>query len=490
MALLEGLEVNVEMFSDLSNIKEDTFRIDSEHYRKKYQVISNRIQRHENKKIRDLIVQPVTTGHTPSMKIEKYYGGNIKFIKTDNLRENKITEPYTHYLSILGNETRLNSELKENDIITTIIGATYSIVGRTSIIQKEILPANINQNIALIRADERKIEPNYLNIFLNTKYGRGMLYYHSRQTEQVNLNCREVERVLVPLFANLQNNIREIVKQIEVLKIKSKQTYAQAEKLLLAEIGLQDFKASDEAVNIKSFQDSFATSGRLDAEFYQKKYDVIENKFNEFERIKLNSLVEHPISSGITPKAGGNAYTDKKHGVPFIRAVDLQGGEVSLSNNNYIKYDVHNSILKRTQLKKGDVLLSIAGTVGRCALFNYNIEANINQAVSIIRFNQDKVFRLYLVVFFNSFLGKEFVSKFARQGVQTNLSLAEVGNLSIPIIEYTKQQQIADLIEQSFALKKQSEHLLEVAKRAVEIAIEQNEAEAMEYIQAETREDL
>jgi len=41
------------------------------------------------------------------------------------------------------------------------------------------------------------------------------------------------------------------------------------------------------------------------------------------------------------------------------------------------------------------------------------------------------------------------------------------------------------LVEESFHLKKQSERLLKTAKRAVEIAIEQNEEAAMRYIEAQ-----
>ena len=50
------------------------------------------------------------------------------------------------------------------------------------------------------------------------------------------------------------------------------------------------------------------------------------------------------------------------------------------------------------------------------------------------------------------------------------------------IINYTKQQEIATLVEESFRLKKQSEQLLETAKRAVEIAIEENEEIAMFFL--------
>jgi len=88
-----------------------------------------------------------------------------------------------------------------------------------------------------------------------------------------------------------------------------------------------------------------------------------------------------------------------------------------------------------------------------------------------------------LIVFFNSEIGKEFVSRYSRQGVPTNLNLAEVADLRVPIIDYTEQEKIAALVEESFRLEKQSEQLLETAKRAVEIAIEQDEDAAMLYIE-------
>jgi len=60
--------------------------------------------------------------------------------------------------------------------------------------------------------------------------------------------------------------------------------------------------------------------------------------------------------------------------------------------------------------------------------------------------------------------------------------VSEIENVVVPVIDYDKQQQIANLIEQSFALKKQSENLLETAKKAVELAIEQDEEAALRYI--------
>ena len=51
-----------------------------------------------------------------------------------------------------------------------------------------------------------------------------------------------------------------------------------------------------------------------------------------------------------------------------------------------------------------------------------------------------------------------------------------------PVWFAIQQEKFATLVEESFRLKKQSDQLLETAKRAVEIAIEQDEEAAMKYI--------
>ena len=62
----------------------------------------------------------------------------------------------------------------------------------------------------------------------------------------------------------------------------------------------------------------------------------------------------------------------------------------------------------------------------------------------------------------------------------------DILQLPIPVINSDKQREIADLVEESFKLKKQSERLLEIAKTAVEMAIEQDEEAAIKYIKKET----
>ena len=53
--------------------------------------------------------------------------------------------------------------------------------------------------------------------------------------------------------------------------------YEDVESMLLKELGLTDWQPNNNPFNIKQLKESFLASGRLDAEYYQPKYDEIES---------------------------------------------------------------------------------------------------------------------------------------------------------------------------------------------------------------------
>jgi restriction endonuclease S subunit len=83
---------------------------------------------------------------------------------------------------------------------------------------------------------------------------------------------------------------------------------------------------------------------------------------------------------------------------------------------------------------------------------------------------------------FNTKYYFELLDRLSRGSVQQRLNQETLKDLIVPFIEQEKQIQISVIIEESFQLKNQSEHLLEVAKKAVEMAIEEGEEMAMEWM--------
>jgi chorismate mutase len=75
--------------------------------------------------------------------------------------------------------------------------------------------------------------------------------------------------------------------------------------LLLDTIGLKNFQPSRENKNIKTFSESFLATGRLDAEYYQPKYEEIISKIKQQEYDLLGNLVS--LKKSIEP--GSDHFT-------------------------------------------------------------------------------------------------------------------------------------------------------------------------------------
>ncbi len=477
--MLEGLEVSVLKFKDV--IADSIhFRLDSEYFEKSFLLNEAKIFNTPTKKI--IEISKVSDGD--HSKFPENQNQEIKYLQAKDIKNCFLNESDVFISRDYFNKN-VRSQIFEENILMSIMGS----VGDITITPKGFAPSLANRAVAILK-DIENINPYFLFTYLTTLSASLQIERHKNGGVQERINLELLGTIRVPIYSTIfQLKIEEIVITAQENFKESKTNYYRAEQLLLRELGIDNINWQQKglATNDKTFKESFADSGRLDAEYYQPKYDIIQNHLKQFEQIKLKDLVSTPITSGSTPKAGDSQYyTDASDGIPFIRAVDIGNNRVSLDDLNYIRRNVHEGILKKTQLKHNDVLFSIAGTVGRCGIFDHDVEANINQACAILRFNEDIINRLYLIIFFNSEVGQQIIEKYARQGVQTNLNMDEIGNLQIPILENDTQQQIASLIQQSFQLRKQSKHLLDIAKQAVEMAIETDETTAMAFIKANT----
>ena len=94
----------------------------------------------------------------------------------------------------------------------------------------------------------------------------------------------------------------------------------------------------------------------------------------------------------------------------------------------------------------------------------------------------------YLTLALNSKLIRMQAERDAGGSIILHWRISEIKNVIVPIVGMTVQTQIADLVQQSFTLKAESECLLAAAKRAVEIAIETDEQTAIDYINEQTGE--
>ena len=96
----------------------------------------------------------------------------------------------------------------------------------------------------------------------------------------------------------------------------------------------------------------------------------------------------------------------------------------------------------------------------------------------------DKIRNEYLTLVLNSVLTQEQVNRDVGGSVILHWRPDQVAKTIIPILPPDKQAQIEEKVKESFNLRKQASDLLEHAKRAVEIAIAQDEQTAINWLES------
>jgi len=161
----------------------------------------------------------------------------------------------------------------------------------------------------------------------------------------------------------------------------------------------------------------------------------------------------HTITKGTTPTTLG--YNFSETGINFVKAESITDtGDFIWEKFAKINIDTHN-FLNRSILQEGDVLCSIAGTIGRLAIATKEIlPANTNQAIAIIRVNRQKCFPEFIYLFLKSPQFKAIMDGKIVHAVQPNLSLGEIGNTPISIPSALVMNNFQKLISPLFAKKR------------------------------------
>ncbi len=157
------------------------------------------------------------------------------------------------------------------------------------------------------------------------------------------------------------------------------------------------------------------------------------------------------ITKGTTPTTLGHEFTES--GVPFLRVQNIGGGTVTLDQNTLFIDESTHRILERSQICPGDVLVSIAGTIGRVGVVPEDVPPlNCNQAVAIVRPKKD-IHRPFLRHWLESFAAQAQMRGATVTGTISNLSLAQLGNLKVPLPPLPEQRRIAEILDKADALR-------------------------------------
>jgi restriction endonuclease S subunit len=271
------------------------------------------------------------------------------------------------------------------------------------------------------------------------------------------------------------NNIETIFKKAFKLRELSKTLYKQAEELLLKELDLLNFKPSKENIAIKTFKQSFGDSGRLDSEYYQPKYDEIINKIKSYKGGCDNINIACKLKNS-------NFKPNDKDLYKYVELSNI-GTTGDITGFTYEKGKDLPSRARRF-IKENDVIISsIEGSLEKIAIVGKDFDNSLCSTGFYVITSENVNSETLLVLFKNKIM-QQILKQNCSGTILTNMNKDDFLDIIIPIINNKIQTEIEEKIKESFSLKQNSKELLEVAKKAVEIAIENRENEAMVYLEA------
>ncbi|MGV9002819.1 restriction endonuclease subunit S [Flavobacterium sp.] len=382
----------------------------------------------EIKKLGDL-TEVITKGTTPTSIGFNFEDEGVNFVKIESITANGnfIANKFAH-ISAKANETLKRSQLKEGDILFSIAGA----LGRTAIVSKDILPANTNQALSIIRlkVDENVLK-EYILLALTSGYALEQIEKFKGGVAQQNLSLEQMKSFQIPI-----PSIQEQQKIVAILD--------------------QAFEAIDQAkANIEK---NIANAKEL---FQSKLNDIFSQKGDGWEEDKLKNITTK-IGSGATPRGGQAAY--KESGVSLIRSMNVHDAGFTSKKLAFID-DEQASKLNNVIIEENDVLLNITGaSVARCCLaIKEFIPARVNQHVSIIRPIKDKIDSNYLHFLLTSKKNKDLLLGIGEQGsTRQAITKVQIENF---VVSYPKSiEEQKSLIAEVTTIKTKSKKIIKIYK--------------------------
>ncbi|NPV10604.1 MAG: hypothetical protein HPY57_02280 [Ignavibacteria bacterium] len=446
-------------------------RLDAEYYDPLFNNLK-KLDVFEKKKLS--AISDIAYGTTPPGGIFQEEG--IPFIRSQNFILGMVNEPEIVFCDYGFHKSNIKSSIKSGDILFAAVGGT---IGQVAIVQSSIKEGNINQNIARVRLLDPIFNPYYVGLFFMSKYGQLEIFRFVTGNAQAYLNSFQIGSFKVPIISKeAQAKIGALFQKIEDLVISSNSLYSQAENLLSEELGLKDFKPQYKKTYTANLSDAFS-SHRIDAEYFQPAYEEVIEKLKE-NNIELKPLREFIISIQKGIEVGSENYQEE--GKPFIRVSNLSINGFTDRDQKYLSEELYRQLRETYEPKQGDFLLTKDATPGIAYVVQEDIEGLISSGILKLQIDENKINKEYLALCINSLIGKMQIERNGGGSVIIHWKSEQVKRLQIPLLPPKIQQEIASLVQQSHEARRKAKELLEIAKRAVEIAIEKNEEEALEYI--------
>lgn len=373
----------------------------------------------------------ITKGTTPTTLGYSFQDSGINFVKIESLTETGEFIPNKfQFISEECNQKLKRSMLEKNDILFSIAGA----LGRVAIVTDEILPANTNQALAIIRISCTKVYLKYATYALKSNYVFEQFQKQKQGVAQLNLSLRNIGDIEIPLPPlDIQQKIADI---LDISSAALEKRRAQIDKLDLL---------------VKSqFIEMFGDPVTNPKGWIKERFDSIS---------KVRQGLQIPISK--------RKLTQVPNSLPYITVQYINGNK---------QVEFIESPKDTVICTKDDVLMTRTGNTG---LVVTDVEGVFHNNFFLIDFDRTQVNKIFLVNYLNTVAIQAELVRRAGSSTIPDLNHGEFYSIEIYLPPIELQKQFATFVQQ-----------VETQKSLLQASLEKLEINHKSLMQKAFREEL
>lgn len=364
-----------------------------------------------------------------AFKSDKYVKKGIRVIRIANVQKGYIEDnaPVFYPTDFSGMERYM---LREGDLLMSLTGN----VGRVALIQKEMLPAALNQRVACLRINSDRITKKYLYHILNSDFFEQQCMQASNGVAQKNISTEWLRKYEIPLCSiDEQLKVTEILDGIQNV-IDSK---------------IAELKGLDDLVRgrfVELFGDpSTNPRGWMETTVGDECFYIKDGP--------------HKSLPDIGKENGGH---------PFISVRNIVNGYIDFSTARYISDEDFAEAINKCNPEKGDMLYSKGGTTGIAKLIDIDEEFANWVHVAVLKFDKTKLNGIFFENMLNGAYCYEQSQRLTKGIANKDLVLSAIAKIKMYIPPIKLQNQFADFVKQVDKSKFRGFSMLTTMKSAYE----------------------
>lgn len=435
-------------------------RLDAEYFKPEYISIHEKLMNLNCIKLRyeALLIKCGPFGST--IKNETYCSEGVTVARPFNIHDCEFQHNNLAFISEEDFKRKNLLECENNDIFFSRVGDV-----KVGILEKnQTEDVTISPNIVMLRLKGYDLLPEYATIFFNTNLGQKQILRAQKVVAQPTISTSLLNELLVfNPGKKEQKKITNIFNESRTQKKYSEELFIQAQQLLEEELGLENLALEKP----KSYESSFSEiviNNRIDPEFFDTKYDVALDIVQKYKNgTSMLKQISKRVQSNFKPSKDVKSYNY------------LEIGDVNISDGEYITNTISTTELPanaKIKLTGGELLISqVRPTRGAiCLIDNVLMKTLIcSGAFYVCNLNnkaQSETVFLYLRIMKNIF------EKYCGGTSYPTIDSHYLGKFPIPNFSDELTNRISKLIVKAKEARKESEQLLEQAKKRVEELIE------------------